>query len=186
MYNIDLNTKTIVLERCHNLLYSKTKQRPHHWRKLLTYVPFINVLPKHSERTLLPYMTENIPCISYQHGFKYKHSAHTAFHNICIKITRGFNNSRPPHHTLAVAFDKSKAFYTINIHKLSNKHSENHHQVHCKLHRSTTAHLETQTNQNWSTIRWSFISNIFNILQHLHLNNYKCLSFSMHLSNRNH
>ena len=64
-------------------------------------------------------MTENIPAISHQHGFKHKHSTHTALHNICHQITTSFNNPRPPQHTVAVTLDMSKAFDTVNIHKLT-------------------------------------------------------------------
>ena len=63
-------------------------------------------------------MTENIPAISHQHGFKHKHSTHTALHNICHQIT-SFNNPRPPQRTVAVTLDMSKAFDTVNIHKLT-------------------------------------------------------------------
>ena len=68
----------------------------------------------------------NVPIISHQHGFKHKHSTHTALHNICHQITKGFNNSRPPQRTVVVVLDMglialdldSKAFDTVNIHKL--------------------------------------------------------------------
>ena len=64
-------------------------------------------------------MTENILAISHQHGFKNKHSTHTALHNICHQITTSFNNPRPPQRTVAVTLDMSKAFDTVNIHKLT-------------------------------------------------------------------
>ena len=64
-------------------------------------------------------MKENIPAISYQHGFKHKHLPHTALHNIFHQITTGFNNPRPPQRTVAVILDTSKAFNTVNIHKLT-------------------------------------------------------------------
>ena len=40
---------------------------------------------------------------------------HTALHNICHQITKGFNNPRPPQFTVAVAL--CKVFVTVNIHK---------------------------------------------------------------------
>ena len=64
-------------------------------------------------------MTENIPAISHQHGFKHKHSTHTALQNICHQITTSFNNPRPPQCTVAVTLDMSKAFDAANIHKLT-------------------------------------------------------------------
>ena len=35
---------------------------------------------------------QTIPIILHQHGLKHKHSTHTALHNICHQITKGFNN----------------------------------------------------------------------------------------------
>ena len=70
---------------------------------------------------LLPYITENIPIISHQHGFKHKNSTHTALRNICCQMTKGFNNPSPSQCTVAVALDMSKAFDTVNIHKLIHK-----------------------------------------------------------------
>ena len=63
-------------------------------------------------------MNENILVIFRQHRIKHKHSTHTALHNICYQITRGFNNPRPPQRTVAVALDMSKAFDTVNVHKV--------------------------------------------------------------------
>ena len=65
-------------------------------------------------------MTENI-LIIYQHGFKHKHSTHTALRNICHQITRGFNNPRLPQRTVGVALDMSKTFDSVNVHKLIHK-----------------------------------------------------------------
>ena len=42
-------------------------------------------------------------------------------HNICHQITRGFNNSKPPQRTVAVALDMTKAFDTVSILKLIHK-----------------------------------------------------------------
>ena len=64
-------------------------------------------------------MTENIPAISHQHGFKHEHSTHTALHNICHQITKGFNDPRPPQRTVAVVLNMSRVFDTVNIYKLT-------------------------------------------------------------------
>ena len=101
---------------CHNYPYSKIKQRPQHWHKLLTHITFISHC-QNIEKTLLPYMTKNFPIISHQHGFK--RSSHTALLNICHQITKSFNNPRPPQCTVTVALDMSKVFDTVNIHKLT-------------------------------------------------------------------
>ena len=48
-----------------------------------------------------------------------KHSIHTAVHNICPQISKDLKNLRPPQRIVAVALDMSKAFGTMNIHKLT-------------------------------------------------------------------
>ena len=55
-----------------------------HWHQLTTYITSITHCQNTRENTtVLPYITENIPIISHQHGFKHKHSTYTALHNIC-------------------------------------------------------------------------------------------------------
>ena len=81
---------------------------------------------KNSQNKLLIHITsishcQNIPIILHQHGLKHKHSTHTALHNICHQITKGFNNLRPPQRTVSVALNISKTFDTMNIHKLIHK-----------------------------------------------------------------
>ena len=70
---------------------------------------------------ILPYITQNIPNITTQHGFKTKHSTNTALHNINNTVATGFNPPIPPTRTIAVALDMSKAFDTVNIHTLIDK-----------------------------------------------------------------
>ena len=70
---------------------------------------------------ILPYITQNIPNITTQHGFKTKHSTNTALHNINNTAATGFNQPIPLTHTIAVALDMSKAFDTVNIHTLIDK-----------------------------------------------------------------
>ena len=81
----------------------------------------LSSIAKTLEKTLIPNITGNIPDFSHQHGFKHKHSTHNNLHNICRQITKGFNNPRRPQRTVAVALDMSKAFDTVNIHKLIHK-----------------------------------------------------------------
>ena len=73
------------------------------------------------KKTILPYIAENIPIIFHQHESKHKHSTHTVLHSICLQITKGFNNPRPPQRTVAVALDISKIFNTVNIQTLVHK-----------------------------------------------------------------
>ena len=79
------------------------------------------MIAKTLEKTLLPYITNNIPHISTQHGFKSNHSTSTALHNINNTIATGFNQNKPPERTLTVALDMSKAFDTVSIHTLTHK-----------------------------------------------------------------
>ena len=72
------------------------------------------------EKTLLPYITNNIQHIS-THGFKSNHSTSTTLHNINNTIATGFNPNKPPERTITVALDMSKAFDTVNIHTLAHK-----------------------------------------------------------------
>ena len=63
-------------------------------------ISILSVIAKTLEKSLLPYMTANIPNTPTQHGYKTQHS---------------------PARTLIAALDLSKAFDTINIHTLIRK-----------------------------------------------------------------
>ena len=81
------------------------------------------------EKIILPYITNNIPSIYHQHGFKAKHSTTTALHQLTNHITTGFNQKKPPHRTITIALDMSQAFDTVNhytlIEKLINTNTPN-------------------------------------------------------------
>ena len=51
---------------------------------------------------------------SPQHGFRKAHSTTTAMHHITRKICDGINQKKPPHRTILVAIDLSKAFDTVD------------------------------------------------------------------------
>ena len=118
MYNTSLNNNVI----------------PHTW-KLANIIPIpkpnkdMNIQThltslsdsKTLEKTLLPYITNNIRHISTQHGFKSNHYTSTALHNINNTIATDFNQNKPPERTITVALDISKAFDTVNIHTLTHK-----------------------------------------------------------------
>ena len=84
-------------------------------------ISLLSMIAKPQEKTLLPYITNNILHISKQHGFKSNHSTSTAIHNINNTIATGFKQNKPPERTIAVALDMSKAFNTVNIHTLAHK-----------------------------------------------------------------
>ena len=91
--------------------------KDHHTDQYLFYPQSLKSL----EKIILPHITENIPNIKTQHGFKKEHSTTTALHNIHEKISQGFNKSKPHQRTIIVALDMSKAFDTVNTHTLINK-----------------------------------------------------------------
>ena len=84
-------------------------------------ISLLSPIAKTLEKSILPYITLNIPQIEHQHGFKQKHSTTTAIHEITENIIQGFNEKRPPSRTVMVSLDMSKAFDTINIHTLIHK-----------------------------------------------------------------
>ena len=79
------------------------------------------VIAKTLEKSLLRYITANIPNTPMQHGYKTQHSTATALHTLDNTVAKGFNLMAPPARTITVALDMSKAFDTINIHTLIRK-----------------------------------------------------------------
>ena len=78
-----------------------------------------SVIAKTLEKSLLPYITANIPNTPTQHGYKTQHSTVTSLHTVNNTVAKGFNQMAPPARTITVALDISKPFDTINIHTLS-------------------------------------------------------------------
>ena len=111
---------------------------PHTW-KLVSIVPIpkpnkdtdkgtsyrpislLSVIAKTLEKSLLPYITANIPNTPMQHGYKTQHSTVTALHTLNNTVAKGFNQMAHPVRTITVALDLSEAFDTINIHTLIRK-----------------------------------------------------------------
>ena len=73
------------------------------------------------EKSLLTYITANIPNTPTQHGYKTHQSKVTALHTLNNTVEKGFNQMAPPARTITVALGMSKAFDTINIHTLIRK-----------------------------------------------------------------
>ena len=84
-------------------------------------ISLLSVIAKTLEKSLLPYITANIPNPPIQHGYKTQHSTVTALHTVNNTVARGFNQMAPPARIITVALDMSKAFDTINIHRLLRK-----------------------------------------------------------------
>ena len=81
----------------------------------------LSVIAKTLEKSLLPYITANIPNTPMQHVYKTQHSTVTALQTLNNTVVKGFNQMAPPARTITVALDMSKAFDTINIHTLIRK-----------------------------------------------------------------
>ena len=84
-------------------------------------ISLLSVIAKTLEKSLLPYITANIPNTPMQHGYKIQHSTVTALHTLNNTVAKGFNQMAPLARTITVALDMSKAFDTINIHTLIRK-----------------------------------------------------------------
>ena len=81
-------------------------------------ISLLSCLAKTLEKIILPEITQNIPNLSNQHGYKSKCSTDSALHIINNIIIQCFNKNKPPNRTIMVTLDMSKAFDTVNIHKL--------------------------------------------------------------------
>ena len=84
-------------------------------------ISLLSVIAKTLEKSLLPYITANIPNTPIQHGYKIQHSTVTTLHTLNNTVAKGFNQMAPTARTITVALDMSKAFDTINIHTLIRK-----------------------------------------------------------------
>ena len=81
-------------------------------------ISLLSVIAKTLEKSLLPYITANIPM---QHRNKTQHSTVMALHTVNNTVAKGFNQMAPHALTITVALDMSKSFDTINIHTLIRK-----------------------------------------------------------------
>ena len=79
-------------------------------------ISLLSVIAKSLEKSLLPYITANIPNIPTQHGYKTQHSTVTELQTLSNTVAKGFNLMAPSARTITAALDMSKAFDKINIH----------------------------------------------------------------------
>ena len=84
-------------------------------------ISLLSVIAKTLEKSLLSYITANIPNTPMQHGYKPQHSTVTALHTLNNTVAKVFNQMAPPARTNTVPHDMNKAFDTINIHPLIRK-----------------------------------------------------------------
>ena len=83
------------------------------YRPISLLCPAIKVL----ERLLIPEL-RSLPLAHTQHGFRENHSTTTALLPLTQKIAWGFNQKLPPHRTVTMSIDFSKAFDMVNHTKL--------------------------------------------------------------------
>jgi hypothetical protein len=84
-------------------------------------ISLLSPISKCFERLILNEIQEYLPKENHQHGFKKQHSTITLLNKLTDKIATGFNKKQPPERTVVVSLDMSKAFDTVNTHKLINK-----------------------------------------------------------------
>ena len=94
-----------------------------HTDKGTSYRPIslLSVIAMTLEKSLLPYITANIPNTPMQHGYKTQHYTVTELHTLNNTTAKRFNQMASPARTITVALDMSKALDTINIHTLIRK-----------------------------------------------------------------
>ena len=91
--------------------------KPDKPRKLSSsYRPISLLCPaaKVLERLLLPYLDLHLPLSEAQHGFRKNRSTTTALLPLTHQIATGFNQPKPPHRTVAMSLDLSKAFDIVD------------------------------------------------------------------------
>ena len=93
-------------------IHNSTSYRP---------ISILSVIAKILEKSLLPYITANIPNTPTKHRYKPQHYTVTALHTVNNTVAKGFHQMAPPARTITVALDMSKAFDIINIHTLIRK-----------------------------------------------------------------
>ena len=140
-------------------------------------ISLLSVIAKTLEKSLLPYITVNIPNTPTQHGYKTQHSTVMTLHTVNNTVAKGFNEMAPPARTLTVALEMSKYFDPINIHTLIRKLLQTNipriiikfiailHQGTQNLHNIKKSHILTTSIQNWHSTRWRPFTNT---IQHIH------------------
>ena len=73
-----------------------------HTDKGTSYRPIslLSVIAKTLEKSLVPYITANIPNTPMQNGYKTQHSTVTALHTLNNTVAKGFNQMAPPARTM--------------------------------------------------------------------------------------
>ena len=83
-------------------------------------ISLLSVIAKTLEKSLLPYITANIPNTPIQYGYKTQHYSDGTTH-LEQHRSKGVQLNGSPAISITVTLDMSKAFDTINIHTLIRK-----------------------------------------------------------------
>ena len=92
-------------------------------------ISLLSVIAKTLEKSLLPYITANIPNTPMQHGYKTQHYTVTALHTLNNTVAKGFNQMAPPARTITryeQSFRHNKHTHT-NQKAATDKHSWHNH-----------------------------------------------------------
>ena len=77
--------------------------------KGISYRPIslLSVIAKTLKKSLLPYITANIPNTPMQHGYKTQHSTVTALHTLNNTIAKGFNQMASANNHCSTRYEQS-------------------------------------------------------------------------------
>ena len=91
-------------------------------------ISLLPVIANTLEKSLLPYITENIPNTPMQHGYKTQHSTVTALHTLNNTVAKGFNQMANNHCSTRYeqSFRHNKHTHT-NQKAATDKHSRHNH-----------------------------------------------------------
>ena len=87
------------------------------YRPILLLCPAAKIL----KALILPYINEFLSPDKDQHGFRPRHSTTSALLQLTTDIETGFNQRKPPHHTVCVAIDLTTVFDTVSHDTLISK-----------------------------------------------------------------
>ena len=82
-------------------------------RHLIHHISLLCSVAKVLEALILPSINEFLSPAKDQHGFRPRHSTTSTLLQITADIETGFNQRKPPHHTVCVAIDLTAAFDTV-------------------------------------------------------------------------
>ena len=140
-------------------------------------ISLLSVVANTLEKSLLPYLTANLPNTPTQHGYKTQHSTVTALHTVKKHRSKGVQPNGFPcaNNHCSTRYEQSFRHnkHTHTYQKAAtDQHSRHNHQVHKKLHQGTQSlhniyksHILTTSILNWRSTRWRPFTNT---IQHIH------------------